>query len=947
MTRNDKTEPARVPLWQWFVLYLLVVALPSWMVADYFRALFAEQAETRSQMAAAKLSVDAAAAAHFFRSSFLLESLLTRSAWPEARWPQFVEALERRYPGAFRWILYDRSQQIIPIVPTARLPGGPGLWHRVVSSYAIASMSFYRLLDARLGTDPLLGEVQRALGPGFRFENLLSTSRGVLYGPWEGEPAVMAWWQDGRDAADNIVDRGRLRGFFAVMRPGRLPPLLPMRLIVRGHAAGMRRSTSSLVAIDPADPRRFYTHPTVPREPALGERLWTAHRHRTADVFRVDHWLATAVPIREAMAGRVFLLHDLAPGERQYQWQYNILMVILFAVQAIGVLLLLSCWRRGGLELGLRWRIMSALSLAMLLPLGGLYQLGERMVAREYQVRREQLAAGLSRDLALVMPRYRDFSSRYGAALLASLTRAVAGPLSEREISTRLQRFVSRPAHQVSDFYLSDARGRLARSGREQSDRRFKTIAQIMLSGVLRDNGGPTESSAFNESMLETVAEVAEKDRRMDQSLLRVNEWGLHMFMRDSRYIIALLPRVDGTMRSLLVPVNPALVKVRFANREFVRGLTPELQAVGLSRANFTSDQWGHIPAVPAFWQNGEIRQALEDRRTQRAGEFTLNNGRFLYQTGARTALFPYIFVGVAPLDPVAAEVNRHAWAFRGAALFVTGLVGVLGWLLAAGLLAPIRRLEVAVRQVAAGNLDVEVAVVGRDEIGRLAENFNDMFRGLRERERMQAYVSPAVLEAVRDDATAAGQQARTCEATVFVADIRSFTTLSEKHGPQAMFAMLNEYMTGVEALLREHGGRIDKFIGDAVLAVFLDPGRAGALEAVRAAWAVTRFVAEFSTRRQRAGLFGVGVGVGITTGRVLVGTVGSATRKDLAVIGDEVERAAQLEAASKQGRHSRIILSPATHDLVKDVTRCISLAPSHARDADLVAFEVVEAPSA
>jgi len=131
---------------------------------------------------------------------------------------------------------------------------------------------------------------------------------------------------------------------------------------------------------------------------------------------------------------------------------------------------------------------------------------------------------------------------------------------------------------------------------------------------------------------------------------------------------------------------------------------------------------------------------------------------------------------------------------------------------------------------------------------------------------------------------------------------------------------MLNTLLGGVEPIIRKNGGRVDKFIGDAVMALFFAGEEDHALRAVRAAETMTRYLVVFNRMRQRKGSFPIAIGIGVNTGRVLLGELGNARRKDLTVIGDDVNLAARLEKASKLGRHRRIVLSESTFRRVEPV---------------------------
>lgn len=139
---------------------------------------------------------------------------------------------------------------------------------------------------------------------------------------------------------------------------------------------------------------------------------------------------------------------------------------------------------------------------------------------------------------------------------------------------------------------------------------------------------------------------------------------------------------------------------------------------------------------------------------------------------------------------------------------------------------------------------------------------------------------------------------------TILFCDIRSFTALSETMSPQENFNFLNSYLVQMEPVITAHGGFIDKYIGDAIMALFPDSPD----QALRCARAMLKQLDEYNDGRQRAGYRPIKIGIGINTGIVILGTVGGGARMDGTVIGDAVNLAARLERLTKEYRVSILI---------------------------------------
>jgi adenylate cyclase len=224
----------------------------------------------------------------------------------------------------------------------------------------------------------------------------------------------------------------------------------------------------------------------------------------------------------------------------------------------------------------------------------------------------------------------------------------------------------------------------------------------------------------------------------------------------------------------------------------------------------------------------------------------------------------------------------------------------------------PVRSLASAMRDVQQGNLNIELPVRSTDEVGRLTDSFNFFVKELRSKERLKQtfgkYIDPRILEQVLAqsgaDAVASGRR----EMTVLFADLVGFTGLSERLTPLLMVTLLNRHF-GLQALaVQEHHGVVDKFIGDSIMAFWGQPFVKPEEHAVLACRAAQAQLAALDTlRRELPDITGlrrdapvIDLGIGICTGEVVVGNIGSENTRSYTVIGDTANLAARLERANR-----------------------------------------------
>lgn len=267
-----------------------------------------------------------------------------------------------------------------------------------------------------------------------------------------------------------------------------------------------------------------------------------------------------------------------------------------------------------------------------------------------------------------------------------------------------------------------------------------------------------------------------------------------------------------------------------------------------------------------------------------------------------------------AELAP-ARDLERVVLAISLTALLVASLIA--GYI-ARGVSEPLQTLTAHTRLVAAGDYTHPLELPRADEIGQLARAFNHMTAGLAERDRVRdllgKVVSPEIATQLLASDLQLGGEER--EVTILFCDLRNFTGLSERMPPTTLLALLNRYLDRMSAIIERHGGVIDKYIGDAIMALFGAPVALdhSADRAVAAAREMVAALAELNRELVSEGRPVLAFGIGINTASVVAGNMGSATRMNYTVIGDGVNLAARLESLTKEpGFATPILLSEAT----------------------------------
>ena len=312
--------------------------------------------------------------------------------------------------------------------------------------------------------------------------------------------------------------------------------------------------------------------------------------------------------------------------------------------------------------------------------------------------------------------------------------------------------------------------------------------------------------------------------------------------------------------------------------------------------------------------------------------EITLrHHGRALVSTVRDPARFVSVVQPVPLADGDAAEIvlqysldEKLAPARRlEQVLVVVGggslaLAALLSLIVARSVSRPVQALAAHTDHVVRGDYTQRIQLQRADEFGRLAGAFNRMTAGLADRDRVRdllgKVVSPEIAaQLLRSQAVLGGEER---EVTVLFSDLRNFTGLSESLAPAEVLGLLNRYLDRMSAIVEEHHGVVDKYIGDAVMALFGAPvdDASAADHALAAALAMDAALGPLNAELAAENRPRLALGIGINTAPVVAGNMGSRRRLNYTVIGDGVNVAARLQALTKEPAYqARILVSEST----------------------------------
>tara|TARA_B100001939_G_C16947631_1_gene621064 strand:- start:16187 stop:18049 length:1863 start_codon:yes stop_codon:yes gene_type:complete len=307
-----------------------------------------------------------------------------------------------------------------------------------------------------------------------------------------------------------------------------------------------------------------------------------------------------------------------------------------------------------------------------------------------------------------------------------------------------------------------------------------------------------------------------------------------------------------------------------------------------------------------------ELHRAIQEKVITADPEYTEDTWGIMISAYAPVLDADGNLIAVLGLDMLATNeynlVNDLFWLYLGI-VFISVLLTVSAAYLMGGLLTrPVHILKTGAERVRNRQFDTEIEIKTNDELEVLGDTFNAMIREIREysgnlQKQNQAFFRFVPTEFVqilgKDNAVEINAgESNVLRMSVLFCDIRSFTTLSEDMTPAEVLDFVNSYLEVMEPVIHEHGGFVDKYLGDGIMALFIDRDQLpSANRAVNAAVAMQRQLAGFNEFRVEQGVEPIRTGMGIATGDVIIGTVGTETRLDTTVLGRSVNLASRLES--------------------------------------------------
>lgn len=846
----------------------------------------------------------------------------------------FVDSVDKIYPGAFKWLFLDENYKALPMHFKQKLEASR-YWQSCIHGGIYA---YNRRMDGDTPDDykkikedyaVSIFALQRIAGGLTKVEHIFSDPCKVVKNKWFKKDCYVIWDVAGRLYNEYGVAAGVDGACILMVMPEFLPENFWYKRVIVRRQTSKERFKFPIAAIDISNNVAFEFDSTLPKDESFVRRLINAYKSRDKDLFTYKNFIVGTTPAAMHSELRLLSMADLSELIEQKNYMKLLLSIasVFLIITSTAILILLKRVHFSGISL--RQRIAAIFLIAMSLPLLSMISIGKTFISHEEERLKESAYVKMRAAIEALDMHYKDTPRLYERELLKKIESLfTVQPHTLDSIKKAMEKAIDLGLINHYVFFVN---------GKEKITS-WENMEPILEKSLVYTASRLTEEEVEKEEGYKNSLKAAVEEEFGDMieglsGVTKIFERPTHLrhivYSDQHMYFMVLQLPINGKKSPLYLYLPDKLVEKSFSELEFTTNnlanhessfttTVPELSFYSTVRGSQS-----YPPESPLWTVLRPILERSATLKIEERGEVRIEGENFLYMIKPlysmnSQAYLPCLISSERPIEARVREVTILL-----AALSCFALLGsvLLSLVLSSSLLTPIKEIDSAAQQIGRGNLDVFLPEEGRDELGRLSVTFNDMVKGLREREKMQAYVSDSVLEAVKDNGDQAVNAGKHMEATILFSDMRNFTGISEANEPSKMFEVLNELFGGVEPIIRMNHGRVDKYIGDAVMAIFHQTlPEHHALSAVKAAVKMKQFVRLMNRQRKQKGLFPIEIGIGISTGTVLLGDVGSNRRKDLTVIGDEVNLASRLETASKQGKHSKIIFSGQTLKFVENL---------------------------
>ncbi|MBE1283826.1 MAG: HAMP domain-containing protein [Rhodobacteraceae bacterium] len=531
---------------------------------------------------------------------------------------------------------------------------------------------------------------------------------------------------------------------------------------------------------------------------------------------------------------------------------------------------------------------------AALLAVAPLAMVGQNLT----QLTRDELKSAANEDLTLVAAQLReDFDSTFQGRWLTPL-------------------MVIRNGVDSAELGVPQKMSLLTLGLQELSD-----VAALQLSVA----GAPQPILVANDGFSEQLAqagldpvETLTTDLKLMRAIAKSGRYG--------RPVISQLPETGHWLATLALPLNQ-----KIAGRTVTMVAKIDISALGDMVRRHPFAQRGEITVIDQAGRTVLVEEAtsLNDRqivasalplitagaRADALEPYVRPDGMAMLGAYAFPDWFPWAVITELSEDSAYAVVNAITQQILMIGLIGFGVASLGALLFARRLTRPILRIGEVAERVGAGDFGVRVEDVrSRDEIGDLANRFNQMINHLGERIELMKFVSHGTVSAIQsaeqEGMERGGERRRV---SVIFTDIRGYTEFSERVPPEKVIEVLNEYFDVQTEIVEQHEGDIDKFIGDALVAVF--EGDDMERRAVKCAVGITDAMARLLEEHPEHELH---VGIGVASGVVVMGAMGAKDRMDFTVLGSTVNLSARL---CSKAAPDQVLIDRATRDAAFGVT--------------------------